>query len=823
MPAADCIKELKEVFGEDLSDAQLDEILDLLDRRARTKRGNDPHLGEQEAIMAAAEDLAAEKRLAALIEKRNRLINRTRELKRQSFYESTDAQPLHAIRALNVGREGKAYGLARSVDAQYKGLSGQMVGALVRDLKKEGVFDVIRRADKTFERDVAVEMSIYNGATELEPTGNTHAAKTAEILARHQEAGRVMQNKAGAFIRKLPGYVTRQNWDQMRIQKVDFEEFKKDFEQTLDPRTFDDVDDTDAFLRSVYDNLYSGNHMKANGESDWLGGFKGPGNLAKKVSSERTLHFKNPDEWLRMNQKYGRTSVFESVVNGIDFAARNTALLRNWGTNPDAAFRADLEKASMQAREAGGKQARNAKWNERLADSEMRQLTNSIHVPGDIRLARVVGSITAVQSMSKLGGVVLSALGDITFRVATLRHSGVSLFEGYGRMLDGISGTNSEKREVGDLLGAGLQGVMGGVFQRFTSVDNVPGAMSKMMDTYFKINGLTAWTDAMGRGTAMMLSRNLARQIKAKRGFGDLNGRLQSTLRRFGIGEEEWNLLSQTDLRVADGEDFLLTDAVRGLDDDTIRGSMGKPDASARAVEEVRDDLELSLTTYYSDQTREALTFAGAGENALMTQGMDDGTPMGAALKLMMQFKTFPITFVRRHLNREFRRDGVDKAGIAHLIVGSTILGYVAMNAKEIAKGREPRVPETKEEAYDVTRAAMLQGGGLGIYGDFLLGETNRYGKGLVATAMGPTASTIDDLNSVFETAKGGEVPTSETFRAAQGITPGQNLFYTRLAMDYLVLWGLQEAMNPGYLRRTERRIQRENNQDFWLPPTSGD
>ena len=104
MAAADCIAELKEVFGEELAGKQLDEILELLDRRAQTKRRNNPTMGEQEAIFAAAEDLAGEKRLAALIEKRSRTINVLRKQKRESFYETAGVSPLKAVRALNVGK-----------------------------------------------------------------------------------------------------------------------------------------------------------------------------------------------------------------------------------------------------------------------------------------------------------------------------------------------------------------------------------------------------------------------------------------------------------------------------------------------------------------------------------------------------------------------------------------------------------------------------------------------------------------------------------------------------------------------------------------------
>ena len=50
--------------------------------------------------------------------------------------------------------------------------------------------------------------------------------------------------------------------------------------------------------------------------------------------------------------------------------------------------------------------------------------------------------------------------------------------------------------------------------------------------------------------------------------------------------------------------------------------------------------------------------------------------------------------------------------------------------------------------------------------------------------------------------------------------TPYANLFYTRAAADYLFLYSVQEALNPGALRRMERRIEKENGQTFLLSPS---
>ena len=31
----------------------------------------------------------------------------------------------------------------------------------------------------------------------------------------------------------------------------------------------------------------------------------------------------------------------------------------------------------------------------------------------------------------------------------------------------------------------------------------------------------------------------------------------------------------------------------------------------------------------------------------------------------------------------------------------------------------------------------------------------------------------------------------------------------------------MQEALNPGYLKRMESRVKRDNDQTYWMPPSS--
>ena len=50
--------------------------------------------------------------------------------------------------------------------------------------------------------------------------------------------------------------------------------------------------------------------------------------------------------------------------------------------------------------------------------------------------------------------------------------------------------------------------------------------------------------------------------------------------------------------------------------------------------------------------------------------------------------------------------------------------------------------------------------------------------------------------------------------------TPFVNLFYTKAALDYILLYGIQESLNPGYLERTQRKMKEEYGQEYILRPS---
>ena len=219
------------------------------------------------------------------------------------------------------------------------------------------------------------------------------------------------------------------------------------------------------------------------------------------------------------------------------------------------------------------------------------------------------------------------------------------------------------------------------------------------------------------------------------------------------------------------------------------------------------------------DRADRSIITPGIKEKALLLGGNRPGTFWGEMLRFIAQFKQWPIAAVRQGIGREVYGSQGSRAAVAgmlHLAVGSAIVGTMIAGLKDLAKGRNPR-PWSDPKTFV---AGMMQGDGLGLLGDYLFGEYNRFGQNFAETLLGPTLGTgTSTVLDIWNRAKEGKDAAPEAFRALLDNTPFLNLFYVRTALNYLFLHSIQEALSPGYLRRTERRIQQQNHQSFWLRP----
>jgi hypothetical protein len=193
---------------------------------------------------------------------------------------------------------------------------------------------------------------------------------------------------------------------------------------------------------------------------------------------------------------------------------------------------------------------------------------------------------------------------------------------------------------------------------------------------------------------------------------------------------------------------------------------------------------------------------------------------MGEAIRFMGQFKAFPVSIIQKTIGREaaYLKAGPKQDiarginGLASIFVTSTLLGYVSMTAKDLLKGKTPREANTK-----TLLDSIIQGGGLGLYGDVLFQET-RSGADIAASLLGPGILTgFDIIKALTYAVTPGkqDLAARGAYRAVIQNVPFLNLFYTKAAFDYLIGYQMLETMNPGVLKRVEKRMKKDYDQEF--------
>jgi len=463
-------------------------------------------------------------------------------------------------------------------------------------------------------------------------------------------------------------------------------------------------------------------------------------------------------------------------------------------------------------------------------DNRLAEVDGRTRIPVNSTLAQVGAVTRAWQSMAKLGGAVITSVTDLPLMAAELKYQGRNFLSGIG---DGIAGLirgrpKGEQAEILEALGVYFDSMRGLVINRFSANDSLGGTMTRAQGTFFKLNGMSWWTEVNKASMALVMSNRLG--TLAKSGWESLPPELTRVLILYGIDGGKWDILRSTGAKLADGREYLTPEGLADMDDAMFAAYLKArgQEPSPKRIATLREEIAAQYRAYITDRTDYGVLTPDMRTRAILRQGTQPGTPLGEVARWVGQFKAFPTAFSQKIIGRAIYGRGADSLGEAlrnghgewqafgQLIGTLTLFGYGAMATKDLLRGREPRDPLDK----DTVMAAMLQGGGLGIYGDFLFGQTNKYGGSPLETAAGPMAGAASDTIALWQQWKAGDPAAADALRVVVSNTPYLNLFYTRAALDYAVLYRIQEALSPGYLRRMEQRMKRENQQEYIVSPS---
>lgn len=428
MAAQNCIDRIAAAMG----DADLDDQVRMAEEADRIVRDS-VGLSEEE-IFAKLDASILDQTIAKKIEARNKALNSLARRNIDQFVNGFDDRVL-GFEALLVGINDVKMGSRRSVANVQTSLQEGYISGLVADMEDLGrpAFD----AFVSGEMDLDIARALWAIDIDQNFKGmNKDAVEVAQVLSKWQEKTRIDGNEAGAYIKKLPGYIARQSHDMDKIRSAGFNDWRNTIEPMLDPRTFAGVDDREAFLLSVYDGLSTGLHF-GNGT---VPGLKGTKNIAKSASQERTLHFRDADGWSQYNQKFGRGSLIDTVMNGMRMSAQNTGLMKVMGPNAEGNYDLMMEQSLKDLRKTDNEAAVKLESARKgKLDNFVKMVTGATNIPGNALGATIGQSVRAFQSLTKLGGAVISSIADIPIGASEMRYQGKGFLSSYGGAIKRLS------------------------------------------------------------------------------------------------------------------------------------------------------------------------------------------------------------------------------------------------------------------------------------------------------------------------------------------------------------------------------------------------
>jgi len=622
-----------------------------------------------------------------------------------------------------------------------------------------------------------------------ETVDDAEVVKFAKVLGEVFEDIRTTFNSVGGSISK------NQNWklpppghDANAIRKVGLDAWKEQILPMLDRKLM--VNDaglmlTDTELDQALDYVYKtitthGLHKAKD--------FTVP-NMGTKLSSrggeKRFLYFKDAESWMKYNDRFGKGDIYTTITDHIDGMSHNIALVQRLGPNPDHTVQALRLMAEKQDELTQTQKTRlTAIWNVVAGKTSSGDLTT---------LADTMQTTRNVMTSALLGSASLSAITDVAFNAITSKYNSIPVFGTLIRQMSLMAPGSEEARIFAAKIGLLADNMIDHAHAGNRYVDSYgTGKSAKVAEGVIRLSGLAAFTDSGRKAFGMEYASSLADDFG--KAFSELSENRIKRFEAIGITEADWDLFrAQTPL------DFKGVKFANMLEDGGEK-----------------------FHRLVMEETDYAVPSPDASIRAATTGGLGRGTATGQLVRAGMAIKTFPLTIMNTHLRRALiQTSGADRLKYtAGLITYTTLLGILAVHAKDLASGREPRPFDAK-----LVAAGFAQSGGLGLVGDLLFSDVNRFGGGLAQTLVGPYGGLLDQsarltLGNIHEAIKGEETHVlGEATDFLKRWTP--DVWQTRLITDAIADQAalLVDARANDRFRRIVKKRQKDYEQGYWWEP----
>lgn len=608
--------------------------------------------------------------------------------------------------------------------------------------------------------------------------------------------------EASKVLGKAKGTDNADSWAEFITPLLDREKFLND-----DGTLMSDAD-LRIVLREAYDNIVT------NGHSGDPFDFKEIQRQRKSRGGRfklkhRVLHFKDADSWLAYHEKFGRGSLSQMLMGSVLNLSHTIGMLEKFGPNPENTYRfmkdiAQAESEKMKPKVSGLERhfvyGESVGFTRTNIDNVWKNLTGEANLVESVRGSRVAQDIRNLEVSSKLGKAFITSISDIPTTLIAARFNRIPITEALSIIPRAFG---SEWKDYAVQLGIVADSLLDD-FNRWGGDFIGQNWSSKVANGVMRASLLTWWTDGIRRGFSLCMMASLGRM--AKKSWNMLDDYDRARLVDGGIEEADWETIRQAGTEKFKGLDFLNLQALKNVD----------MTAASKLVAFVVKESEMASLN--PDIVTRSET----------NRGLKRGTINGEISRCAFLFKTFPISMMEKQWRRAEwlnRHSKVNKwAYLAGIMVATTLGGAFVLQLQQLLNGKDFRDSTSREFWLD----SLAKGGGLGFAGDFLADQFSddpKMGAWGAIQGLGPVASSLFEAGDLAMAARGnaffGKDKNVEVkaARFARSHMPFVNMWYTSAVIDRAFWNEMQEWLMPGYMRQTERRMQKMYGQGYWWNP----
>lgn len=862
-----CIKELTAVASKAFGALEARELFAKLER---TKAQMDGMTADKklQGYREAAAEFAEQSLMQAHY---NKLRQAQFNLCYQSFKDHMKnfTNPGQGIVAWLAGAENVKFNVHGSVEAYVKGARREVVqrflgevdalktvdgSPTVFELGKSGELDLPLAENLMALTDKRVEVSKVN------PVVDNAARQLAGVCKKYQNMGMEQLRLRGVNIRDLEGRITRQMHNPQEMQRMGKDAWMDLAKKTFHTDTFSDMKGFERtykdMLSSMYDAVTSGIRSSYQGETGEA--FKKySGNLAQQLSSERLVKFKDAKSFLEYREAMKQPgSLLDDITKEVDTNFKNAAMMDRMSHDPHGFFERIKEDTLLANRTRDDVGSLKATLSDNgYATRIFKNLSGFLSQDLNPSMSSKFDSIRTFHALNTQLLSAVKSIPDLSAGVQQLSLWGQDSFTSLGQFAEGWtrqfgakgSDAHMEANRASYFL---AEEYFMGLHSDWRDNNNVGGLNRKIMSTIYKYNGQELWDTVSKYAIGNAVSRLMGHM--ATKPLNEITNKMFSqSLFKYGVDSDMWNVLRQGVYKATDsGEhNYVTADAVRALPDSVFKDYMAKKgmEVTDYSLNRTKNELTNKVSTIFDDSGNHMITLAGAKEQALMNPGSwQRGTFSRGMSDLVFQFKGYMLANANRtwastvygrgaeSMMDALRNKNGELPAIARNVALGFMFWYLSDAAKSAILGQTPRTwggDNSAQANLKNTLVALAGSGGLGPYSELLTNDFGADKSALAETALGPTVGRIGQAASLFWKSTfdqmGGDIegktpkfPAVQDVRFLQENTPFMSAPVVKAAVNYLVLYDLENYLDPKANERREKLIKQDTGQSYFYPPS---